>query len=234
MLVRSQINFEQATLRADAEKGTFEGYAARFGSKGVDGITVMRGAFDYTLRKFGKPRMFFNHSWSMPIGRYKKVAEDEAGLFVAGEFTPGLTLSADVRAAMLHSTIDALSTGGFIDRKDQKDDGEGGMIVTRWTRLVEISPVVFGGDDTARIDLASVRSEFFGDDLEAAIAEVESIRDCERILRDAGFSRGLATALVSRFKAVLQGDPAETADELALRELKQRLEVLAKRELVLG
>ena len=50
-------------------------------------------------------------------------------------------------------------------------------------------------DSAARIDLSSVKSA----ELEESIGDLETIRDFERFLRDAGgLSKGLAEALVSR------------------------------------
>ena len=62
-------------------------------------------------------------------------------------------------------------------------------------KLVEVSPVVFPADSAARIDLGSVKSA----ELEESIGELETIRDFERFLRDAG---GLSKGLVKRWSAV--------------------------------
>ena len=59
--------------------------------------------------------------------------------------------------------------------------------------------MVFPADSAARIDLGSVKSA----ELEESIGELETIRDFERFLRDAGgLSKGLAEALVSRAKLI--------------------------------
>ncbi len=94
---------------------------------------------------------------------------------------------------MKHGTIDGLSIGGFLKKGDYTETKDG-RLIHKWSKLVEVSPVVFPADGSARIDTASVKSE-----LMEAIEEIESIRDIERFLRDAGsFSKGAAVALVAR------------------------------------
>lgn len=229
MLFRKTLSLTEVQLKADGPKGTFEGYAARFGQVTQDQSAILvKGCFASTLRKFGKPKMFFSHSWSMPIGRYTKCSEDDSGLYVAGEFTPELTLAQDVRAAMLHETIDGLSIGGFVSKDDytMPPDGDGPATITRWTRLVEVSPVVFPNLDGARI------TQVHGEDMSAddALDDVKTIRDLERFLRDAGgLSKVLASALVSRAKTLFaQGDPGRRESEANARALQERIERIQK------
>ncbi len=221
MLIRKQIKLEDVQLKMDGEAGTFEGYAARFGGVDTYGDTIMKGAFASTLRQNGKPKMFYGHDWSMPIGRFDKASEDDSGLYVKGALTPGHSTANDVRAGLLHGTMDGLSIGGFVSKGDAEDKADGGQIINKFTKLVEVSVVPFPADAGARIDLASVKNS----DLREAIEEVETIRDFERLLRDAGsFSRGEATALVSRAKAIFSsGDPTTKAAEANAQELVARL-----------
>lgn len=219
MLVRKTLNIEAVDLKVDGEAGRFSGYASVFGGTDSYGDTIVKGAFESTLRNNGKPRMFYNHDWHMPVGKYVTAKEDDHGLFVEGEFTPGMTLSAEVRAAMKHGTIDGLSIGGYIKKGDY-DETETGRVIRRWSNLVEVSPVVFPADSAARIDLGTVK----GAEFEEALAEIETVRDFERFLRDAGsFSKGAAVALVARAKVVFaRGEPSgEGADAKAMREIEE-------------
>jgi HK97 family phage prohead protease len=226
MLLRKTLSLSDVQLKMEGETGRFAGYASVFGGVDSYGDTIIKGAFEYSLRNNGKPKMFFNHEWRMPIGLFDVAKEDDHGLFVEGELTPGLSLSADVRAAMKHGTLDGLSIGGFLKKGDYEET-EGGRIIRRWSNLAEISPVVFPADSAARIDLGSVK----GADLAEAIAEIDSIRELERFLRDAGsFSKGAATALVARARALLvgEGEPAAISPEArAIAQLRARLEQLA-------
>lgn len=226
MLVRKTLNLVDVDLKLDGEAGRFSGYASVFGGTDSYGDTIVKGAFDLTLRKNGKPRMFYNHDWTMPIGKYLAAKEDDHGLFVEGEFTPGMSLSGEVRAAMKHGTIDGLSIGGYIKKGDY-DETETGRVIRKWSNLVEVSPVVFPADASARVDLGTVK----GADFEAALAEVETIRDFERFLRDAGdFSKGAAIALVARAKVIFSGrEPDEDAAAKAMREIEERAAAIAQR-----
>lgn len=222
MLLRKTLLLNNVDLKLEGDTGRFTGYASVFGGVDSYGDTIVKGAFESTLRLNGKPKMFFNHEWRMPIGKFLVAKEDDHGLFVEGELTPGLSLSADVRAAMRHATLDGLSIGGFIKKGDY-DETDVGRVIRKWSVLSEISPVAFPADRNARIDTDSVKSG----ELAEAIADIESIRDLERFLRDAGsFSKGAATALVARAKSVLciEGDPMpQTAEAKAMQALHERI-----------
>lgn len=225
MLIHKHLSLSDVELKFDAVSGSFAGYASVFGGLDSYGDTIEKGAFAETLATHGAPKMFFNHDWTMPIGKYQ-ASEDEKGLFVKGELTPGLALASDVRAAMKHGTIDGLSIGGFLRKGDYTETKEG-RIVHKWSKLVEVSPVVFPADGNARIEQGSIKSE-----INDAITEIESIRDFERFLRDAGsFSKGAAVALVARARLILgvEGDPGEQATEAkTLADLTERLTRMAQ------
>jgi HK97 family phage prohead protease len=220
MLVKKMLALEGVDLKMDGDTGKFSGYASVFGGVDSYGDTIMKGAFKNTLRENGNPKMFFNHDWSMPIGKWISAKEDDHGLFVEGELTPGLSLSADVQAALRHGTLDGLSIGGMLKKGDYQET-ETGRMIRKWSSLMEVSPVVFPADGAARIDLSSVKSIELIED----IAAIETLRDFEGWLRDAaGLSKGAAQALTARAKAVLNlrdaGDSeaeAKAAEDLAAR-----------------
>jgi len=229
MLIRKTLSLSDAQLKADGDTGRFAGYASVFGGVDSYGDTIIKGAFESTLRQNGKPKMFFNHEWGMPIGKWLVAKEDDHGLYVEGELTLASSLGADVHAALKHGTLDGLSIGGYIKKGDY-DETESGRIVRRWSSLMEISPVAFPADGAARIELASVKGEAHAE----AIAEIETIRDLERFLRDAGgLGKGAAAALVARAKVVLgvEGDPAAQSPEAKqLQQLHERLARLGQAE----
>lgn len=226
MLLRKTLSLTDVDLKMEGDTGKFAGYASVFGGVDSYGDTIVKGAFEDTLKN-SAPKMFFNHEWGMPIGKWTVAKEDDHGLYVEGELTAGLGLASDVRAAMKHGTLDGLSIGGYL-KKGDFEEKDGGRIVRKWSSLMEISPVVFPADGAARIDAATVKSE-----LAEAIEDIESIRDFERFLRDAGgLSKGAAIALVARAKRVfgVEGDPDElTPEAKALAEIEARLARLAFR-----
>lgn len=229
MLLRKTLALASCDMHVKGEGGAiqFSGYASVFGGKDTYGDTILRGAFESSLKNNGKPKMFYGHTWDMPIGKYMVAKEDDHGLWVEGELTPGHSKAADVGAALKHETIDGLSIGGFVKQSDYDATPDGGRIIRKWSKLVEVSPVVFPADGAARIDLASVKAE----DLTAAIAEVESMAQFENFLRDAAGIHGpAAAAFVAKCRALFATrddgqHEAETkqADDIATAILARRL-----------
>ena len=198
MIVTKTLAFGQTELKFNQESGSFKGYASVWG--GVDSYqdTLLKGAFLDTLKEHGIPKMFYMHKHDMPVGKYTLVDEDSKGLWVEGELTPNHSLASDVRAALLHETLDGLSIGGMLRKGDYKDGNNGGRIIHKWSKLIEVSPVVFPADGAARIA-----------DVKSAIDGTESLKEIEALLRDAGgFSRADACALVARIKSMGQSDSA--------------------------
>lgn len=221
MFLRKTLSLSDVNLKAEGDAGTFSGYASVFGGVDSYGDTIIKGAFASTLRGNGKPKMFFNHEWTMPIGKWVDVGEDDHGLFVRGELTPGLGLSSDVRAAMKHGTLDGLSIGGYLNKGDYEDT-EGGRVIRKWSNLAEISPVAFPADHSARIDLTSVKSI----DFESLLPECTSEKEIERLLRDAGLGKWEAMAIISRVRAIVKGsdsqqDPPTNHDALILERIRK-------------
>lgn len=225
MLLKKTLSLSAVDLKMDGDSGKFTGYASVFGGVDSYGDTIVKGAFESTLRKNGKPKMFYNHQWDMPVGKWLVAKEDEHGLYVEGELTPSLRLSEDVRAAMKHGTIDGLSIGGYIERGDY-DETETGRVIRKWGNLMEVSPVVFPADAAAKADATNMK----GADVTEIIEHIETVRDLESFLRDAGgLSKGAAVALTARAKVILgQGEPDHGAAEAkALADMAARFERMA-------
>lgn len=231
---RKTLPLADVQVKFAKDGASFAGYASVFNGVDSYGDTVLAGAYKDTLATHGLPKMFVNHDgWgglfgppaALPVGRWTKAAEDERGLYVEGEFTPGMARAEEVRAALKHGTVDGLSIGYHVKKGDyeDKDDGSDGRIIKRVTRLAEISVVTFPADEAARVDLASVKSE---------VDAIESIREFERFLRDAGgLSKGLAQALVSRARELFAaGEPsASGTNAKAAQELQAALQRIAAR-----
>lgn len=222
MLLHKTLSLSDVSLKMEGDTGKFSGYASVFGGVDSYGDTIVKGAFQETL-KAGAPKMFFNHSWDMPIGKWTTVKEDDRGLFVEGELTPSLGLANDVGAAMKHGTLDGLSIGGMLKKGDYEET-KTGRLIHKWSSLMEVSPVVFPADGAARIDLSSVKSM----DFEALLPECKTERDIERLLRDAGLGKWEAMAIVSRAKAIFDGrDAQEAAEAKTTALILERLQKLS-------
>lgn len=220
-MYRKTLSLSETEIKLDADRGVFEGYASVFGGVDSYGDTILRGAYDYSLRTHGKPKMFFNHNqMALPIGKFTKAKEDDKGLFVEGELTAGNSQSEDVRAALKHGTVDGLSIGYWLKKGDY-DETEKGRVIRRIHRLSEVSVVTFPADEAARVDLTSVKSD--------EIDGLETIKDFERFLRDVGgLSNGLVKAITARAKVIFTAREAhEDIDAKAAAELQAMFSRLA-------
>ena len=127
-----------------------------------------------------------------------------------------------VRAAMKHGTLDGLSIGGFVKKGDYEETDKG-RAIHKWSWLVEVSPVTFPADSSARVDMTSVKST---DVLLPMITAIESPREFESFLRDVGgLSKGASLALMARAKALFgePGEPRSEADAKHMAALIDRL-----------
>ncbi len=220
MLQVKTLSLNNCEVKLDSESGIFAGYASTFDNVDSYGDTILKGAYKKTLAEFGPPKMFFNHdSSSLPIGKWIDIGEDKKGLYVKGELTEGMSTSNDVKAALIHQTIDGLSIGYALKKGDYtpSETHEGGRIIKNVSRLAEVSVVTFPADSFAKLDVVSLKSE---------IDSVETLRDFENLLRDvAGFSKSVTELIVTRAKLVFgQGELVKNSiDDKAMNALTARL-----------
>lgn len=174
------------------ENGKFTGYASVFNGNDSYNDTILKGAFKDSMRE-GTPLMFFNHDWrSIPIGKWLEIEEDEKGLKVVGELTPGNSEAQNVLSALKHGTITGLSIGFSMKKDGYSEKDNGGRLIKQIDRLIEISVVTFPADQSARIE--SVKNE--------VIETIETVRDFEGVLREAGFTKSQALALCAKAKSL--------------------------------
>jgi uncharacterized protein len=215
-MIHKTLSLDKTEIKFSGDSGVFKGYASVWGGVDTYGDTILPGAFKRTLKKHGMPKMFFQHVHHMPVGKYTVVDEDQKGLWVEGELTPGHSLASDVHAALKHGTLDGLSIGGVLESGDYKES-EAGREIKHWSHLMEISPVVFPADRAARIDLSTVKSEHL-----ESLAVCKSVRDFESFLRDVGLDRDNAKAFISGVRAIFAGrDVQEESEAKALAKLQQ-------------
>ena len=183
---------EGAQFKFDDEGRKFSGYASVF--NGVDryGDTIVPGAYLKTIGKRERPiQLRWNHHGDV-IGKWTTIAEDEKGLFVEGELTPGHSKASDVYALLKHGAVTGLSIGYRPVKTEDHGDGKRSL---KEIELIEISIVETPADNAAHIG-----------DVKSAIEHIESPKDAEEILRANGFTRSEACALVSRIKTLAHGD----------------------------
>jgi uncharacterized protein len=199
------LNLTQTDVKLSGESRIFSGYASVFGGVDSYGDTIAPGAYKKTLK--GRDRavkMRWNH-FGPVIGKWTKMEEDEKGLYVEGELTPGHSVADDVMASLKHGAVDGLSIGFYVKKADETESGR----LLKEIELIEISVVEEPADNAARIA-----------DVKSAIQDAQTLKEIEAVLRDAGrFSKADATALVSRVKRLSLGDQVgkkETSDLVAL------------------
>lgn len=213
---RAMIALGEVKLAGNADTMTFDGYGAVFGNLDSYGDVIQPGAFAETLaasRRTGRwPAMLAQHGGMglsagdmMPIGVWTDMAEDGKGLWVQGK------LAETERGKEAYALMK-------MEPRPALDGLSIGYVAKKWTagakpneprrkleaiELMEISLVTMPANPKARV--SGVKSN-------AGLTE----RDAERVLRDAGFSRKEAAAIVAAgFKALPQRDADEAGDELA-------------------
>lgn len=197
-------------LKFVAETGLFEGYASVFNVTDSTGDVILPGAFAKTLDKArleGRlPPMLWQHDPAQPIGVWRDLHEDGHGLFVRGElFVQDIPLAREACKLLKEDVVTGLSIG--YRAREARRDVQNGLRVLAEVELIEISMVTFPANDFARI--RRVKSQ-----MAAGLAPTE--RDCEAVLREAGFSRKMAKGFVAQgYKALMPGtrDATALADE---------------------
>lgn len=206
MLSKHLNPIESCEIKMTGDAGRFEGYASVWDSVDSYGDTIQRGAFSKTLQaheeRGRKPKMLYGHSMNVVIGKWLEMREDDRGLFVRGELTPGHRMADDVHASLRHGALDGLSIG-FIDRDSEELEGGGRLL--KEIDLREVSVVSMPAEERALI--TSVKSR---------VARLDGLKDAERVLRDAGFTRAEAKGFIGRVKEMWQSD--------SVAELEAKLE----------
>lgn len=207
--------FQSSGLKFSSENSRqFEGYASVFGKVDSYGDTIVPGAYAETIKaanRNGRPiKLRWNH-WGPVIGKWLEMAEDDTGLWVKGELTPNHSVASDAAASMLHGAVDGLSIGYMIPEGGSEQDGA--IRRLKQINLMEISVVEEPADVFARVS-----------GIKAAVEAAANLKEIEALLRDeGGFSRANATALVSRIKALSDGDRGDESKGIseALAALRQ-------------
>ena len=224
MLLQKKLSLSDCEIKFSGDEArTFTGYASVFDVVDEQNDIVKPGAFSDVVKAGKPPKMYVEHNWmagKLPIGKYTNLIEDNRGLIVEGQFTPGHTDAENAHAALKHGTVDGLSVGMFVDRDHVEKDGNVRHI-KRVASLLEVSLVAMPANQSARVDLSTVKSALHG---------IDNIRDFEQFLRDTGnYSKSSATAIVATAKAIFadRGDPEETKRTQRLAELSNRLNTLS-------
>ena len=196
--------------REPDQDGVFEGYASVFGivDQGMD--VVERGAFMKSLGQ-RNVKMLWQHNMAEPIGVWEEIREDDRGLFVRGRLLKEVNKGREAMALMRAGAIDSMSIG--YRTMEAVEEGNGRVRKLTEVDLFEISLVTFPMLPDAKI---------------TAVKSIETERDFEKFLRDAGYSRKQAAAITLHGFKALTGQRDAVVDEEASTELKALLDQLGK------
>ena len=188
----------------------FSGYAAKWDGLDTKGDTIKRGAFLATLQSRRAPILLRWQHFGPVIGKWTEIREDDYGLYVEGELTPGNSLAEDVAALLRHGAISGLSIGFYARKSQRNADGTRTLLEVD---LIEISVVEEPADMGAQVA-----------EIKAAIDTVHSIKssaDALEYLVLSGLSTADASAFLDRIKLVF--DAEEDAMEQMRAEIKSAL-----------
>lgn len=194
----------------EPETGYIVGYASKF--NGVDSYddTIEMTAYNNFLSTGKMPKMFFNHnSYDMPVGVWDKLEVDEVGLKAYGRLNLKMTAGAELYEAIKFGSVDGLSICIRLAENDYFYDDKLIRHITNVQDMREISIVNFPADSGARmVDFKSVKDE-----------NINSIKEFERNLRDAGCSKSDAMTLISMAKRVLLKAEQSERDAAQVKQL---------------
>lgn len=175
-------------IKSTGEDGSIEGYGSVFDVVDDYDDVIAPGAFSKSLadHKSEKtmPAMLWQHNPDEPIGVWTEMVEDAKGLRIKGKLSLETIKGKEAHALLKMGALNGLSIG-FISKQwsyDRETDVRTLLEVDLW----EVSLVTFPANGKSRV--TNVKSS----------DELATPKDAEKILRDAGFSKSDATALVSR------------------------------------
>lgn len=190
--------------------GEFEGYASTFGNVDQGGDIVEPGAFIKSVVKAKSDGrvipMLWQHDQREPIGVWKDISEDAKGLYVKGQ----LLIEDDPVARRAYGHLKAKSIGGMSigysvpAGGSEPDEKRRGVMRLSEINLREISLVTMPMNIDAKV--TAVKAILDG-------GLLPTVREFEEHLRDAGFSKSLATAIAGKAAPHLRGEPDAKANE---------------------
>lgn len=177
------------SLKATGDDGTIEGYGSVFGVRDNWDDIIAKGAFSASLADHKAagtmPAMLWQHEADEPIGVWTEMKEDAKGLYIKGQLVLETMRGKEAHALLKAGALNGLSIG-FMS-KQWSYDTETDIRTLTEVDLWEVSLVTFPANEKARVT-----------NVKASPDDLATPKDAERILREAGFSKTDATAIVSR------------------------------------
>jgi len=200
-------------IKTISETGAFSGYASVFGNEDLWGDIVVAGAFSKSIAE-KKPAMLWQHNSDEPIGVWVVLAEDEKGLYVEGQLLiNGVARAKEAYELLVAKAISGMSIGyvPVVWEWQKKEDSRNEIRLLKEVDLWEISLVTFPANTEARV----------GD-----VKDLNTLRDIEGFLRDAGCSRNEAKGIIAQIRDVQRdADNDENEEKKAIREALMSLKM---------
>lgn len=231
MYLHKSIGLSECDLKFAEASGQFSGYGAVFGNVDSKNDIIMPGAFADVLKSGDPVRVYVNHGWlrdELPIGTWPDLKEDAKGLLGSAELVMQMPSAANAYWGMKSGLVTGLSIAFIPDKKTTERRSDGVRVIHRVSALKEISVV----DDPANAaaQILAVKSA----QIESEIKSLQTIREFELFLRDAGgFDRTASKAIIAQVKNLFEardasGDQDQGVDETQ-REIAERIARLAQK-----
>lgn len=203
-MLHKSFSFE---VKEATDEGRIAGYASTFDNIDDQGDVVRRGAFLDTIAvQRGQVPMLWQHRTNEPIGKTTLLAENDRGLVIEGQLLLKIQKAQEAFALIKEGIVKGFSIG-YEPTKWAWRKGTDNVRELSAIRLYEVSPVTFPANEEAQI-LSS--------------KECTDIRRVEGILREAGFSRGQAKALLAKgFDGLREGDACEAVPDEVVELVNQ-------------
>lgn len=183
-----------------SDKGEFSGYLSVNHVIDAYKEQVLPGAFERTLAKWSTrgrlPPILWQHRSAEPLGPYTKMQEDAKGLYVEGELlVKEIPRAAEARVLIIKKVVTGQSIG--FDVIVDEYNKQTGILSLKEIDLWEGSIVTFPANEAAQVEAIK---GLLGD------GKMPSLKEFEEVLRDVGFSRTQAKAIVGHGYATLLRD----------------------------
>ena len=226
MLEHQTLSLSDCDIKFAAVDGSFSGYGSVFGNVDSKNDIIMPGAYSEVLKESDSVPVYVNHGWlrgDLPVGSWSGLKEDSRGLFGSAGLVMQMPSAINAYWGMKSGLVNGLSVAIIPDHKSTERRSDGVRVIHRIKALKEISIVDSPANSESRVTDVKASGE---------VGQIETIRDFERFLRDAGgLTKGLAEALVSRAKVVFSHGEHDTeaADVKAMDELHAVMQRLQAR-----
>ncbi len=203
------------------ETGQIEGMGSVFNNVDQGGDIVDPSAFDATLKEYGlkgsMPKMLWQHDPTAVIGVWEDMHVVDEGLHVRGRILKDVSKGLEAYTLLKNRAMDGLSIGYSV--RDFEYEGDGRVRRLKDIDLWEVSVVTFPMNREATV---------------TGVKRLETVRDVERVLRDAGvpstFAKLVAAHGLQKASELLRhrDDAPEVLEPEALMGLRDNILALRR------